>query len=1250
MSAFFRLCLLVSLTLSLIVPNASLLAAEPNAAAQARLPLSHFVLAAPGQAKKISYDGATVEIGAGAVADDTPISLTSLAQTDLPALDQGMTNVTQGLRRGYRFLPHGTRFKENIRLSLPYDRNLIPPGLTEQDIKTFYFDEQSGSWKALERVTVDPKTGLVVSLTNHFTDMINATVTVPEHPEALSYNPTSIKDIKAADPGAGINLVDPPSANSNGDARVSVPIELPDGRNEMQPELGVQYSSGGGNGWLGLGWDMQLPAVTIDTRWGVPRYDAALETETYLLNGEQLTPVAHRTDFQPRTAEKVFHTRVEGGFAKIIRHGDQLAKYWWEIVTKDGTRSFYGGTPETGRDAAAVLADEQGHVFRWAVREMRDLNGNRVSYSYTHVTDAGLEQGTVPGVQLYPQAINYTGSNSAPGAYTVTFVRDRELPDWTRRADVIIDGRGGFKQVTADLLRHIEVTFNGALVRRYELSYRDGSFHKTLLSAITQYGEDGSVFHTHEFGYYDDLQEEGGTYPAFDAARDWNTGADGVSAGLLGYGQASALSGNVTDSIGGHLYLGFNPTGTTKQGSVGGKVGYTESSSEAVLAFIDLNGDELPDKVFQDGDGFAFRLNQSGPSGTTVFGSPVVLPTLPAIAQEDARTTSAGPEQYLVGNAFVNRARTLTTGTVYFSDANGDGLPDLVSNGQVLFNHLNAQRVPTFTANSLDTPVPVGSGAIDGGGLVPSYDALYQEQIDAFPLLDTLRRWVAPYDGRVTISGSAALLEDTSAARQAYGMADGVRAAIQHNGSELWAAQIGATDYTPKTPTNVTGLTVQAGDRIYFRVQSNADGAYDQVAWNPAISYLNVPATTDVNGLDAYSYAAADDFVLAGRSGVEVQMPITGTVQLSGDLVKHGATTDDLTLEIFKNGTLIDSQTLVAAQTGTLALDQALAVVQGDRLRLHVRVDSPIDLRQVSWTPQLVYTATTGGVPVTDPQGHPLIAIAPPYDIDLYPASNVSAPQQVWTAPQTGTLTVTPQVTTNANASGTLIFTVKQPGALLAKQSIAITNGGAATAPLQVNVTQGQQLSFSYSTRDQALAAQITGTSATVSYAGGAATPVPSALFATTTAELFGQSYRGWSYAGYNGNRARAAQPIDESRLVFDLNQLQQSGYNPSTAPAYPFNPAPATNRWAGPDGQSWIAASASRSSRMGAASLSVPTPVSVAGARAVSRLSRTSQTAIGGGISYLSGSVSDGSSGSELDYLDLNGDRFPDIVAQRRA
>ena len=112
--------------------------------------------------------------------------------------------------------------------------------------------------------------------------------------------------------------------------------------------------------------------------------------------------------------------------------------------------------------AAARLADDAGNVFRWALRETRDLHGNAVHYDYQTVTDAGVAGGTVPGRQLYLRTIDYTRTGSTAGPYTVKFVRDSELAGYTRRPDVVIDARGGFKGVTAELLARIEVAYAGA--------------------------------------------------------------------------------------------------------------------------------------------------------------------------------------------------------------------------------------------------------------------------------------------------------------------------------------------------------------------------------------------------------------------------------------------------------------------------------------------------------------------------------------------------------------------------------------------------------------------------------------------------------------------------------------------------------------------------------------------------------------------------------------------------------------------
>lgn len=127
---------------------------------------------------------------------------------------------------------------------------------------------------------------------------------MPETPPTQQFVPTSIKDFKIANPAEGISLIDAPTANSLGNASLTFNMIIPAGRQGIQPQLPIQYSSDNGASWLGTGWNLSAPAVTIDTRWGVPRYDPALETEMYQLNSQQLGPTNNRSALIARTAEK----------------------------------------------------------------------------------------------------------------------------------------------------------------------------------------------------------------------------------------------------------------------------------------------------------------------------------------------------------------------------------------------------------------------------------------------------------------------------------------------------------------------------------------------------------------------------------------------------------------------------------------------------------------------------------------------------------------------------------------------------------------------------------------------------------------------------------------------------------------------------------------------------------------------------------------------------------------------------------
>ncbi|HEY1405995.1 MAG TPA: SpvB/TcaC N-terminal domain-containing protein, partial [Spirochaetota bacterium] len=562
----------------------------------------------PSAARSISYNNVVMNIPAGAVSEETVITIVPLSESDVKNLNVGMMNITSP-NAGYRFLfngkPHG-QFKKPIQITIGYNPSLLLPGQTENDVNMYYYDEGSSGWRKVDKVesATSPSSGQsalksskaptaiqtsghqVCASTDHFTDYINATIAMPDHPETNAFNPNTMKDIKAADPSANINMMEPPSGNSSGDASVHYPIEIPKGTNGVQPSVSLTYNSSTNASWCGYGWDIDVSSVSIDTKWGVPKYSDSPIPDTYVMDGQTLVP-----DFtKGSSTERYYQPRVEGAFSKIVRSGD-ISNCSWIVTTRNGTKYYYGSTSSSRLQSA-------GKIAQWKLDRMEDINGNCITYKYQTNTSADV-------ISLYLSRINYTGMNGSDGKYSIEFtssVRDDKRSNF----------RFGFKTVTDRKLSTITVRYNSAQIRKYELIYGQGAYGHQILKELRQYNGADKKFYSHTFDYYDsDSSIEG----QFESPVSWGNGEIGKS-------KVTSKDANAS--------LTISPFTCMKYLSVGVGAGVNTSDTETKEMMLDIDGDGLPDLVRKSGSSIVYCKNLSHTPvnsypGVNGFGSPTEI-------------------------------------------------------------------------------------------------------------------------------------------------------------------------------------------------------------------------------------------------------------------------------------------------------------------------------------------------------------------------------------------------------------------------------------------------------------------------------------------------------------------------------------------------------------------------------------------------------------------------------------------------
>lgn len=1110
-------------------------------------------------------NGFALEGDASSVETEQMLTVTGLRAQDMPLLNPDMVNVTAE-NSGYRCLPHGSKFLKNLEIRIKYDTARIPKGYGPDDIRTFYYDEEMNNWVMLEFDSIDKAKHEIISYTNHFTDFVNSILKTPEAPLTQAYTPTSMKDYKYADPMAGYNIMGAPSANNEGTANMSFPLELPKGRQGMEPQLAITYNSDGGDGWLGVGWNLDIPAITVDTRWGVPHYFTGLESESYLVNGEQITqldsteilPLVHRASFRTRntsSTETIFQLRVEGSFNKIIRHGSTPKTYWWEVIDKQGVKYYYGKyAQETGVNPDLVLKDDNNNIAHWALAEVVDLNGNNIKYYYS-VTTQNLGTGTT-GKAIYISNITYTGKDNNDGMYKVEFANDPN-PDYN------ISARYGFIEVNNRLLRKITVRYNNEFIRSYIVGYKTGAFEKKLICFIADVTDSLSIDnvskHTcglpftntyglkvHSFDYFTEVNNsfsEPESIPIINDAGSGSVIENLVSPAKSSLGKTTSLGWG----IGGSLNIGLGSNVCKKNNSLGGNINYSEDYSKTKVVFMDINGDGLPDRVFKDGDNYKYQKLMFTINGLQ-YSDVIYVSGLSSLGKSVSKSLSWGLEgQVTVVVGSFSHTRTDSYINKYFADVNGDGLCDFINDDKVLINQLNSENNPYFIEESnLDTLTIGGnpcnyilrSGEVNDSVFTPYVDYDTTAKGDTIPeqfynySREVVRMWVAPYSGLIDIKNKFRLLEDSSYSRQQSHYVDGVKYVIQYNNNTiLFYQKISPSDYS-EHEWNQSNISVSKGDKFYFRLQSVIDKKFDDVIWEPEFTYTRVndvitdTSLNDADGKKIYIFKAKDDLLINDKQ--KFISPYNGLVRVKGTL-NVNPISDSLYFKV-KYGNTVWKQVAYASNTSaSYSIDDTLSVKADSSLTFSGFTYTDVDWNKLDYDFEVTFlTIDTLTLDTNDYSQK--IVIRPMMEFNIFQNIKQVSKPYTFTA---GNYMVRAYVVTNtfnSSINGDIYYAVKTGNTIIKKNKISVINGTPFTNYMIASIPAGNVYFEFYCNNeigDYIDSVYVTTDSTTFRHSG-LHCMMPDSLW------KFGNLYRGWGqFSYYDNNDTSSIALIDESLLHF---------------------------------------------------------------------------------------------------------------------
>jgi hypothetical protein len=385
-----------------------------------------------------------------------------------------------------------------------------------------------------------------------------------------------------------------------------------------------------------------------------------------------------------------------------------------------------------------------------------------------------------------------------------------------------------------------------------------------------------------------------------------------------------------------------------------------------------------------------------------------------------------------------------------------------------------------------------------------------------------------------------------------------------------------------------------------------------------------------------------------------VVVPATGSATVTGTLVKPNVTTDDVTFTITQNGSPVFSQLVPAGSTTSAAgtpVNVSLTLNQGDTLIARISSNTRVNLASVSFNPVLTYQTINGATAPTAPDGTPLLTFMMPATAQVFGVSTSATPVAAWSAPG-GQVEVTQTVSGSgpATLNAQVTLAVKSGGTLIAEQVVSIVNGaisGTATLDVVLNLAAGTPVTFTAEATDPAVVSNFTIGAPTD--AAGDVIPYDVRVD-TSVADPFGGGYRNWWFADYTP--AVPSAPIDQTLLRFPVGTTDAQHPDPVLQHFAGMLPFQGDNRWQARDAGAFVSNSFNGvsgafmgSTRAGARIISLTDGTGFGGGQGIIKSGSASNAAVQISLLFFGTGTSNGTSGSDIDFLDFNGDGYPDVV-----